>query len=52
MPRVVKKAQSMRAGSWLVSLDFEAVGIVPHTELTTPAGKSIWVYRLPLRHAQ
>jgi hypothetical protein len=51
MPRVVEKAHSMRAGTWLVSLDFEAAGIVPHTELTTPNGKSIWVYRLPLRAA-
>jgi hypothetical protein len=51
MPRVVEKTRSMRPGTWLVSLDFEAVGVVPHAQLTAPNGKSIWLYRTPLRSA-
>ena len=51
MPRVVEKTHSMRPGTWLVSLDFEAVGVAPHAQLTAPNGKSIWLYRTPLRSA-
>jgi SAM-dependent methyltransferase len=51
MPRVVEKVRTMRPGSWLVSLDFEARGTVAHAQLTAPNGKSIWLYRTPLRSA-
>lgn len=50
MPRAMAKARSeMRPGSWLVSLEFEAVGWTPHARLETVPGKPVWVYRLPPR---
>lgn len=48
MPRAVTKASTdMRPGAWLVSLEFEATALKPFATLTTPAGKPVWVYRLP-----
>ena len=55
MPRAVEKArQDLRSGAWLVSLEFEAEGFKPAAKLTTQrddgeAGKSVWVYRMPLQ---
>lgn len=46
MPRVVDKARrEMRAGAWLVSLDFEAPGLEPSATLLAPSGQRVWVYR-------
>ena len=48
MPRAVDKAAAeMGAGSWLVSLEFEARGLEPHAVLTVPDGRALWLYRIP-----
>jgi len=47
MPRAAAKAQAeLRAGSWLISLAFEATALRPHAHLTTPDGRDLWVYRM------
>lgn len=47
MPRAVEKAQrEMPAGTWLVSLEFEAAILQPHAVLRNVADKPVWVYRL------
>jgi hypothetical protein len=52
MPRALDKARAeMRAGAWLVSLEFEAAGWQPHGRLLCPDGRPLWLYRLPLRRA-
>lgn len=54
MPRAWAKArQTMKPGTWLVSLEFEAMDergqrVRPHASFTLPGGRPIWVYRLPL----
>ena len=51
MPRAWAKARAeMRAGTWLVSLAFEAVDaqgrpVPPHARLDLPGGRAVWVYR-------
>jgi hypothetical protein len=48
MERAVQKARAeMLAGSWLVSLEFQASGLQPHAVLRPRGGKPVWVYRLP-----
>ncbi|MBQ0941950.1 class I SAM-dependent methyltransferase [Ideonella sp. 4Y16] len=48
MPRAMAKAQAeLRAGAWLVSLEFEAVGWTPAARLETVPGKPVWIYRAP-----
>ena len=47
MARALAKADAeMRPGSWLVSLEFEAAGRVPHARMTLASGRPIWVYRV------
>lgn len=52
MPRAMDKARrEMRPGSWLVSLEFEAVdaaGVAwaPHARLSLKGERPIWVYRI------
>jgi SAM-dependent methyltransferase len=46
MARAWTKARAEMAGGWLVSLEFEVVGAVPHAALRTPDGRPLWVYRL------
>lgn len=47
MARALAKAQAeMRPGSWVVSLEFEAVGRTPHARLALPSGRPIWIYRV------
>ncbi len=49
MPRALAKAaRELRPGAWLVSLEFEAPGVVPTARLEAVAGKPVWVYRMPL----
>jgi SAM-dependent methyltransferase len=49
MPRALAKARAeMRPGSWLASLEFEAVGARPQQVLRCPDGRPLWLYRLPL----
>jgi hypothetical protein len=53
MARALAKARAeMAAGSWLISLEFEAVDALPYARLHTPRGKPIWIYRLPARGAR
>jgi trans-aconitate methyltransferase len=47
MARALAKADAeMRPGSWLVSLEFEAVGRVAHARMTLAGGRPIWIYRI------
>ena len=47
MARALAKADAqMRPGSWLVSLEFEAVGRTPHGRLELPSGRPVWIYRI------
>lgn len=49
MPRAVAKAQAeLRPGAWLVSLEFEAIGIKPSAQCGEPDGKMVWLYQAPL----
>jgi SAM-dependent methyltransferase len=54
MPRAIDKAwREMRPGSWLVSLEFEAVDAAgvphaPHARLSLQGTRPIWVYRIGL----
>ncbi|GAB4403708.1 MAG: hypothetical protein OHK0048_22840 [Rhodoferax sp.] len=48
MARAAEKAcAELAPGAWLVSLEFEATTLKPHACLRTPAGKPLWVYRMP-----
>lgn len=50
MDRALRKAQQdMRPGSWVASLEFEAVGWVAQAKLEAVPGKPVWLYRVPLR---
>ena len=47
MARALAKADAeMHAGSWVVSLEFEAVGRQPHVRMQMPSGRPIWIYRV------
>jgi len=48
MPRAVVQAARLRAGAWLVSLDFEATALQPTASYHAPDGKIVWLYRAPL----
>lgn len=48
MPRAVEKASTeMRAGAWLVSLEFEARQLKPNAMIYGADGRPVWMYRLP-----
>ena len=50
MPRAVEKSEAeMRRGAWLVSLEFEAIGIVPSAIIYGKDSRPIWVYQLPFQ---
>ncbi len=50
MARAVAKARAeLGTGAWLASLEFEAVGWLPQAVLPCADGRSLWLYRLPLR---
>lgn len=47
MSRAIEKAQrEMAAGTWLVSLEFEATALAPSMVLRNVADKPVWVYRI------
>lgn len=49
MPRAIEKARAeLKPGAYLVSLEFEAVGLTPLAKLDGAQGKPVWVYRAPL----
>jgi hypothetical protein len=46
MPRAIEKARAeLKPGAYLVSLEFEAVGLTPLAKLEGVQGKPVWVYR-------
>ena len=48
MPRAVAKARAeLKAGAYLVSLEFEAQALQPLAVLRAAPGKPVWVYRVP-----
>jgi SAM-dependent methyltransferase len=48
MARAAEKAcGELRAGAWLVSLDFEATTLKPAAQFTAPGGKMVWLYQAP-----
>lgn len=50
MPRAVAKARAeLKPGAWLVSLEFEALELLPVAVLTHVPGKPVWVYQVPLQ---
>ncbi len=50
MPRAVHKAAAeMIEGSWLVSLEFEAQGLLADARLSLPDGRTVWLYELPFK---
>ena len=50
MPRAIHKAAAeMVAGSWLVSLEFEAQGLLADARLLLPDGRTVWLYQLPFK---
>jgi hypothetical protein len=47
MARALAKADAeMRPGSWVVSLEFEAVGRLAHARMEMASGRPIWIYRI------
>ena len=53
MPRAVDKARAeLRAGAWLVSLEFEAQGVQSTAQSSEPGGKMVWLYQAPLNGPQ
>ena len=50
MPRALEKAsRELRAGAWLVSLEFEAAGWRPQARLGAVESKPVWLYRAPFK---
>ena len=48
MPRAVEKAETeLRRGAWLVSLEFEAIELIPSAILTCRDGRPVWMYQVP-----
>ena len=53
MQRAAAKASAdMRAGAWLVSLEFPVPGVRPQAQLQLKGERVLWVYRLPLQPQQ
>lgn len=47
MPQAIEKARrELKPGAWLVSLEFEAVGLRPVARIALTPTRSVWVYRL------
>jgi SAM-dependent methyltransferase len=44
-----KAGAELKAGAWLVSLEFAAPGLVPQAVLEIGRGRKVWAYRAPLR---
>ena len=48
MARAVAKARAdLKAGAWLVSLEFEAAELQASARLLAPDGRPVWVYQVP-----
>ncbi|MEO7338263.1 MAG: class I SAM-dependent methyltransferase [Caldimonas sp.] len=46
-----KASAEMRAGSWLASLEFEAIGWQAERRLDGASGRPVWLYRVPFNGA-
>lgn len=44
-----KAARELRAGAWLVSLEFDAPGFAPTKVIECADGRRLWLYRMPFR---
>jgi hypothetical protein len=52
MARAAAKAErELREGAWLASLEFEIAALVPEQVLEGAAGRRVFLYRAPFRHA-
>jgi hypothetical protein len=51
MPRAVAKAQEMKPGAWLVSLEFEAAELTPTAVVQASANRPVWLYQAPFKPA-
>ena len=48
MPRAVAKVTAeLRAGAYMVSLEFEAISLKPAAHYSAPGGKMVWIYQAP-----
>ena len=47
MTRACIQAAQMRAGAWMVSLEFEATHLIPFAQYRAPGGKMVWLYQAP-----
>jgi hypothetical protein len=47
-----KATQECSPNTWLVSLEFEVPHVHPAGQFLTPAGKQVWVYRVPIKSIQ
>lgn len=48
LPRAVTKALAeLKPGTWLVSLEFEALALQPQACLYAPDGRPVWLYQAP-----
>ncbi len=53
MPRAVAKAaKELRPGTWMVSLDFEAVQLRAAASYHASDGKMVWIYQAPFVYAR
>ena len=50
MPRASQKAlKELKAGAWMISLEFEAQALISTTQIQTSSGKMLWLYQAPLK---
>jgi len=49
MPHAVAKAQEMKPGAWLVSLEFEATSLTPTAVVQASADRPVWLYQAPFK---
>jgi len=46
-----KAAQELKAGAWLISLEFEATELRPHAVVLAGAERPVWLYQQPFKRA-
>jgi len=51
MLHAVAKAQEMKPGAWLVSLEFEATALSPTAVVQASADRPVWLYQTPFKPA-
>jgi hypothetical protein len=48
----LKASQELKRGAWMVSLEFEAQGLVPTAVGQASENRPIWLYQQPFQWAQ